>query len=187
MGKREIGQLGIVDLIVSILIAELVTISIEDVNKSILASIVPILSLVILELLFSYLSLKSNGIRNIIDGEITFVIKNGRVNYREMLKQKYSLDDLLSQLREKGYRNIEEIEYAILENNGRLSVFPYGKDGKNSPIPLPLILDGKIQDKTLKELGKDKSFIDNILRDKVKIEDIFYAFYMDKRTYIIKK
>lgn len=187
MGKREVGQLGIIDLIVSILIAELVTISIEDVSKSILSSVVPILSLVILEMLFSYLSIKNNGIRNMIDGEVTFVIKNGRVNYREMLKQKYSLDDLLSQLREKGYRSIEEIEYAILENNGKLSVFPYSNDGKKSPIPLPLILDGKIQDKTLKELGKDKSFIDKILRNKIKIEDIFYAFYMDKKTYIIKK
>ena len=185
MGKREVGQLGIVDLIVSILIAELVTISVEDTNKSMLTSIIPIIVLVILQVSLSYASLKKPKIRSMLDGNPSFIIKNGQVKYNEMIKQKYNLDDLLTQLREKGYRCIEEIEYAILENNGTLSVFPYQKQ-KRTPFPMPVILDGKIQYSTLKEINKDLTFIKNILQSKkLTLQNIFYAFYQNKSFYII--
>ncbi len=187
MGKREVGQLGIVDLIVSILIAELVAISVEDPGKSILASVVPVLSLVSLQIILSYISLKSGKIRNLFDGSPTFVIKNGKINYREMIKQKYNLDDLLTQLREQGFRNIEDIEYAILENSGKLSVFGYNKMKSKTPLPVPIILDGVIQNETLKEMGKQRSFIEHILEKKnLKLENIFYAFYKDRELFIIK-
>ena len=186
MGKREIGQLSIIDLIVSILIAELVAISVEDISKSILASIIPIILLVILQIVLSYASLKSPKIREMLDGSPSFIIKNGKVNYNEMIRQKYNLDDLLTQLREKGYRNIEEIEYAILENNGTLSVFSY-TNKKKSPLPMPIILDGKIQYRILKEINKDEELINKILnKKKIKLSDIFYAFYKDKNIFIIK-
>ncbi len=186
MGKREVGQLGIVDLIVSILIAELVAISVEDIDKSIMASVVPIFCLVGLQIILSFASLKNPKLRELLDGNPTFIIKNGRVNYSEMVRQKYNLDDLLTQLREKGYRNIEEIEYAILENNGTLSVFNYNKKEK-SPLPLPIILDGKVQGEALKEMGRDDSFVNNLLKkNDVKLEDVFYAFYKDKSVFLIK-
>ncbi len=189
MGKREVGQLGIVDLIVSILIAELVAISVEDSTKSILASVIPIICLVVLQIILSFTSLKSPKVRELLDGSPSFIIKNGKVNYKEMIHQKYNLDDLLTQLREKGYRNIEEIEYAILENNGTLSLFPYKESQQNvkTPLPMPLILDGKIQYQTLKEMHRDKSFVDTMLtRKNLKLEDIFYAFSKDKNIFIIK-
>jgi len=187
MGKREVGQLGIIDLIVSILIAELVAISVEDLSVSILHSVIPIIYLVLLQIILSYASLKSSKLRNILDGIPVFIIKNGKINYKEMIKQKYGLDDLLEQLRERGYRNIEEIEYAILENNGTLSVFPYRKFKKSSPLPLAIIIDGNIQYETLNELGKDRSYIDRLIKDKdLKLEDIFYAFYKNNDLYIIK-
>ena len=187
MGKREVGQLGIVDLIVSILIAELVAISVEDTNKSILASVIPVLSLVLLQIILSYVSLKSGKIRELLDGSPSFIIKNGQINYQEMVKQKYNLDDLLTQLREKGERNIEDIEYAILENNGTLSVFKYNNKKDQTPIPLPIILDGKIQYETIKEIGKDRKFVDKILYSKnLKLQDVFYAFYKNKEIFIIK-
>ena len=188
MGKREVGQLGIVDLIVTILIAEIVAISVEDINKSILNSIIPIICLVILQIVLSYTSLKSSKIRTLLDGTPSFIIKNGKINYKEMIKQKYNLDDLLTQLREKGCRSIEEVEYAILENNGTLSIFKYNTSNKvKSPLPMPIILDGKIQEETLDEIGEDNRFIDNILRKrKLRLEDIFYAFYKDKNVFIIK-
>ena len=187
MGKREVGQLGIVDLIVSILIAELVAISVEDTNKSILASIVPILSVVTFQILLSYISLKNGKIRTLLDGSPTFIIKNGKINYNEMVKQKYNLDDLLTQLREKGYRNIEEVEYAVLENNGTLSVFSYNNKRSKTPLPLPLILDGKIQNDTLKDIKKDNDFVEKILAQmNLKLTDVFYAFYKDKNIFIIE-
>ena len=176
MGKREVGQLGIVDLIVSILIAELVAISVEDTSKSIMASVIPVLCLVVLQIILSYASLKSNKIRSILDGNPTFIIKYGKINYREMIKQKYNLDDLLTQLREKGYRNIEDIEYAILENNGTLSVFEYNTKKNKTPLPMPIILDGEIQ-----------YDVSNLLKNKnLKLKDVFYAFYKDSSIFIIK-
>lgn len=186
MGKREVGQLGIVDLIVSILIAELVAICIENPKESIMSSIIPIITLVFLQIILSYSSLKNPKLRTILDGSPSFIIKNGKVNYNEMIRQKYNLDDLLTQLREKGYRNIEDVEYAILENNGTLSIFSY-QDKTKTPLPLPLILDGKIQYETLKEMHKEKSFVDNLLKKKkLNLEDIFYAFYKDTSIFVIK-
>ena len=187
MGKREVGQLGIIDLVVSILIAEFAVISIEDSNKSIFVSVIPILTLLVLQVSLAFLTLKKPKFRIFLDGNPSIIIQEGNINYKEMLKQKYNLDDLTVQLREKGYRSIEDVEYAILENNGTLSVFPYPKDIKKSCLPLPVILDSSIQEDTLKCLGKDKKWVYDILKNKgVKIEDVFYAFYKNSNIFIIK-
>lgn len=187
MGKREVGQLGIIDLIVSILIAELVVISIENYDNNILFSVIPILTLLVLQVTLAFLTLKKPKFRIFLDGNLSIIIEEGRVNYKEMMKQKYNLDDLMVQLREKGYRSIEEIEYAILENNGTLSVFPYPKDKKKTPLPLPLILDSNIQKDTLKTLNKDEKWVYDLLKKKnILIEDVFYAFYKDNNIFIIK-
>ncbi len=185
MGKREIGQLSIIDLIVSLLIAELTVISIEGYDKSILFSLIPIGILVILQFILAFVSLKKPKFRIFLDGNPSVVIKGGRINYNEMLKQRYNLDDLLVQIREKGYRSIEEIEYAVLESNGSLSVFPYSKS--KSPLPLPLILDGDIQEDTIKHLKKDKKWVYNLLDKKnIRLDEVFFAFYKDKNIFIIK-
>ena len=186
MGKREVGQLGIIDLIVSILIAELVVISIENYDKSMIVSLVPIVTLTFLQIILAYLTLRKPKFRNFLDGNPSVIIKNGKVNYKEMMRQKYNLDDLLVQMREKGYRSIEEIEYAILENNGTLSVFNNKKE--KTPLPLPLILDSNIQEDTLKLLGKKREWVYDILRRKnITLEEVFYAFYKDRNIFIIKK
>ena len=186
MGKREVGQLGIIDLIVSILIAELAVISIENHDNNILKSVAPILTLLTIQLLLAYISLKQPKLRIILDGNPSVIIKEGKINYKEMTKQKYNLDDLTSQLREKGYKSIEEIEYAILENNGSLSVFPYTKE-KNHTLPLPLILDNTIQEISLEELNKDKTWLINTLKEKnINLDEVFYAFYKNNNIFIIK-
>lgn len=186
MGKREVGQLGIIDLIVSILMAELAMISIEGYDKSIFYSILPIITLTILQTILAFFSIKKPKFRNFLDGNPSIIIKEGHINYKEMLRQRYSLDDLLVQIRDKGFKSLEEVEYAILENNGSLSVFGYAN--KNKYLPLPIILDGKVQKDTLKYLEKDEEWIDNILTKKdVKLENIFYAFYKDKNIFIIKQ
>ncbi|MBR3161480.1 MAG: DUF421 domain-containing protein [Bacilli bacterium] len=187
MGKREVGQLGIIDLIVSISIAELGIISIENYNNNIFKSIIPILILLFLQMSLSYLSLKFPRFRLLLDGSPSVIVKSGQINYKEMVKQKYNLDDLLLQIRSKGYRSIEEVEYAILENNGSLSVFAYSKGNKKTPFPLPIILDGSIQFDTLKDINKDKKWLLKILNNKnIMLEDVFYAFFKDKSIYIIK-
>ena len=133
----------------------------------------------------AYISLKKPKFRIFLDGNPSLIIKNGKINYNEMIKQRYNLDDLLVQLRDKGYRSIEEVEYAVLESSGTLSVFPYKKD--SSPLPLPIILDGDIQEDTLKHMKKDKKWVYNFLDKKdINIEDVFFAFYKDKNIFIIR-
>ncbi len=183
MGKKEVGELSIVDLIVSILIAELIALSIEDKKGSLLLSVVPILVLVAVQMLISYITMKNYRIRNIIDGRPTVIIKDGKLNFTEMSKLRYSLDDLLTQLRLQGIKSIDKVNYAILENNGNLSVFI-----DNSDYPLPLILDGVIDYSVLKEIGKDYKWITNILNKKgINLEDVFYAFYTNGKTFIINR
>ena len=188
MGKREVGQLGIIDLIVSILIAELVAISIENINDSIILTIAPIVLLVILELLLAYLSIKSRTFRTIFGGKPSLIIVNGKINYHEMVKQRYSMDDLLLSLRQKEIRNIEDVEYAFLEPNGKLSIFKYNFFKIKSAYPMPLIVDGTIQDKALKYIHKTKLWLERELeKKKLNLKDVFYAFYKGGKIYLVKK
>ena len=183
MGKKEIGELNIIDFIVTILMAEIAAIAIEKDEISLMRSIIPITSLVVLQLSLSYISLKSNKIRNILDGKPSVIINKGKIVFSEMSKIKYTLDDLLSQLREKGIKSIEEVDYAVLENNGQLSVFQNEKE-----YPFPIIMDGEVDYKILKEIGKSKKWLDKLLKDsKIDVKNVFYAFYRNDKTYIIKK
>ena len=188
MGKREIGQLGIIDLIVSILIAELVAISIENLTDPIYLTIVPISLLVILEIFLAFISTKSKTLRVIFEGKPSLIIAKGVINYHEMVKQRYTLDDLLLSLRQKDIRDISEVEYAFLESNGKLSVFKYKPFKIKSSYPMPLIVDGSIEKDTLNYLRKsEKWLLDMLDNENINLKDIFYGFYNKKRIYFIKK
>lgn len=188
MGKREIGELSIQDLVVSLLIAELCAISIENYKDSLFLTVIPILILIFFEILAGFLSLKFNRFRNLIDGKPSLIINRGKINYKEMTRQRYSLDDLLMELRNSGIKDLNDVEYAVLENNGKLNIFKYSFLGLNSEIPFPLILDGVIQKDTLDYLNKKDEWIYNYLKiNNLKKEDIFYAFYKNNKIYIIKR
>lgn len=183
MGKKELGKLSITDFIVTILMAECAVASILEENISIFMSILPITVLGLLQMLLSYISLKSDKFRKLIDGTPSVIIKNGKLIFSTMSKLRYTLDDLITQLREQGVKSVEEVNYAILENNGKLSIFP-----KELEYPMPIILDGVIQREVLAELGKDELWIGRILRQKeVELKDVFYAFYTSKKTFIITR
>ena len=183
MGKKEVGKLSIIDLIVSILIAELAAISIEEADRYILTSIIPIVVLVVIQISISFISLKSVSLRKLIDGNPIVIIKDGKLNFKDMTKLRYTIDDLIAQLREQGIKSIEEVNYAVLENNGKLSVFENSKD-----YPLPIIIDGNIDYDVLKDMKKDKKWIYKILDDNnITLDNVFYAFYTKNKTYIIKK
>lgn len=185
MGKREVGELGIVDLIVSVLIAELAAMGIENFKENIFIPIFAIFFLVVFQVIMAKITIKNAKIRDLFEGKPSVIINRGKVNFKEMEKQRYNLDDLLTQLRSKSIRSIEEVDYAILENNGRLSVFT---KGKTDTYPLPLILDGEIEEDTLRQLNKDKTWLFDLIRkERVAMKDIFYGFYKDKKIYVIKK
>lgn len=187
MGKREVGELSIMDLIVSIFIAELAAISIDNYKESIFLSVIPIVVLVVIQLVISRISLKSSMMRNILDGNPSVIIDRGKVNFKEMLKQRYNLDDLLVQLRSRGIKSIEEVDYAILETSGKLSVFKRSDD-KSRSYPLPIIIDGKIQKDVLFQIGKDSMWLMEALnKEGYLLEDVFYGFYQKKRLFLIRK
>lgn len=187
MGKREIGELSIMDFIVTIFIAEMAAISIENYKANILVSLIPITALVLLQITFSYISMKNQKIRNIVDGEPSVIINRGIVNFKEMKKQRYNLDDLLVQLRQQSIKSLADIDFAILETNGKLSVFKK-EDDPNKNYPLPLIMDGKIDQGVLTQINKTKKWLEKeIIKENILLENIFYAFYKDNELYIIEK
>ncbi len=187
MGKREVAELSIMDLIVSIFIAQIASISIEKYNESIFYSLVPIAVLVGIQIISSLLELKNVKARKLIDGKSSVIINKGKINFKEMSKQRYNIEDLLIELRQKGIKSLEEVDYAILETSGRLSIFEKRRD-KTRSYPLPIIVDGRIQEDTLIQLGKTKDWLKKELKkEKVEYEDIFYAFYKNKNLFIIKR
>lgn len=186
MGKREIGELSIMDFIVSIFIAELAAISIENYKDTIWLSIIPIFVLVLLQIVSSKISLKHEKVREVIDGKASVIINRGKINFEEMLKQRYNLDDLLTQLRAKSIKSIEEVDYAILETSGKLSIFK-SSDDKNHTYPLPVIIDGKIQDDVLIQINKSRDWLeDSLKKEGYLLENIFYGFYRNKKLFLIK-
>ena len=185
MGKRELGELSLFDFVISTIMSQMIAISIENYKDPIIYTLVPLLILVSLQVIISFLTLKNKKIRDFIDGKESLIINKGILNIKEMIKQRYSLDDLLTQLRDKGIRSIEEVDYAILENGGKLSVF---KKNNNDIFPLPLIIDGKIEFTNLRYINKDDQWLNNILNEKkVLLEDVFYSFLKGNEVFIIKK
>ncbi|MDW7651495.1 MAG: DUF421 domain-containing protein [Bacillota bacterium] len=170
MGKREVGQLSAFDLVVAIMIAELAAMSMEKIEMPLYDGLIPIFTLVGLEILLSYLSMKSHTIRGIVDGSPSIVIANGKILEKELRKQRYNVSDLLGQLREKDVPNIADVQFAVLETSGELSVVlkgdkrpvttaDLGLPTKYEGLPTPLIFDGHIHFKNLRGLHLDEEWL----------------------------
>lgn len=131
MGKREIGELSILDLVVYIMIAELAVVAIETPDSNIFKNVLPMLLLMVVQIVLAIFSLKSKTFRDVVDGKPTIIINKGKIDENAMRKQRYNFDDLLLQLREKDIAKISDVEFAILESSGTLSVFERkgSKDG----------------------------------------------------------
>lgn len=170
MGKREIGQVSILDFVVSIMIAEIAVLSIESPDEPMLKSILPIFILVAIQIILALLSLNNEKIRGLVDGKPSILIDRGRIDEREMRKQRYNFDDLLIQLREKDITRVSDVEFAILESSGKLSVIKKDEKSERFNFPLPLILDGHIQKEHLKRMNKTEEWLQIELR-KLGFED----------------
>ncbi|HEU5138393.1 MAG TPA: DUF421 domain-containing protein [Bacillales bacterium] len=174
MGKREIGQLSVLDFVILIMIGELAVLTIEDPKTPMMRTIISIGVLAAAQVLFSFLSLKNEKIRHYMDGRPTTIIDKGKLDENEMRRQRYNFDDLLVQLRENNVKNLSDVEFAILEPTGDLSVYK-NDDNQNegqspSPdqdldIPLPLILDGKVEEKHLERIHQTPLWLRQQLRN----------------------
>ena len=181
MGKREIGKLSVFDLVISIMIAELAVFVIDEVEKPLYHSLLPIATLLVVQVLMAYLSLKSRRLRLWFEGKPSVIIRNGKIDEREMKKQRYNLDDLMLQLRENSIHRLEDVEFAVLEPTGKLTIIEKKqqeiREGKGASdpkdvrsriryegLPLPLIMDGKVQDDNLKKIEKTRFWLKNELQ-----------------------
>lgn len=182
MGKREIGKLSPFDFVVAIIIAELAAIPMEDPKTPLSHGMVPIVTLGVLEVGLSLMALKSMTIRNLVYGRPQIVIARGEILMDEMRKARYNLTDLLSQLREQGYADIEDVEFGILENSGKLSVLPkpckrpitpedLNLETRYEGLPVPVIMDGQIIQEGLRVVG----ISENQLKSRLNAEG--YASY----------
>lgn len=185
MGKKELGEISLLDIIVSLMIAELAVISIEDINISMIRALSPIFLLILLQVTLETFGVKSQQFRKVVEGTPVMLIDNGKLIEENLRKHEYTLDDILFQLRQAEIADISEVEYAVLERSGKLSIFKRG----NSQFTLPLILDGIIQENNIKILKRTKEWLLTELQKRGynQIENIFYCSYMNEEFHIQKK
>jgi uncharacterized membrane protein YcaP (DUF421 family) len=189
MGKREVGELSVLDLVVSIMIGDIAVLSFEDLEKPFIRQTIPMFVLAFLQITLAFASLKSVKLRNFMDGKPQIIINQGKIDEKAMRKQRYNFDDLLTQLREQGIIDINEVQFAILETSGKLSVIKKSdEEGVENQVPFPLIVDGEIQEKNLDKIGKNHVWLLNQLKEQgeTKVKEISICGYIDGQIYIDK-
>lgn len=181
MGKREIGQLNLFDAIILMSIANICILAIENYDINILYSIIPVILITITQKVLAHISLKKSKVRALIDGNKTFIIVKGQIVYDNMEQEKYNVGDLLLQLREKGIRKIEEVEYAVLDTNGKLNIYKYDNDNN---FPFPIIVSGEYCFDNIHVLGVSIKRIEKLLNQKnKKLKDVLLCYYVDNDLY----
>ena len=174
MGKRQIGQMEPTEFVVAMLIADLAAVPMQDGAIPLLSGIVPLLTVLGLELTFSFLVMKSLVLRRFLCGRPVILIDNGKLDQNCLRRTRISVDELTSHLRQKDVLNITDVQYAILETDGNLSVFPYpekkpasseeaGIPANRQSLPITLINDGILSRQELKQAGKDMVWLNKTL------------------------
>ncbi len=185
MGKRQLGELQPSDLVITILISNVATISLEDTELPLLHGIMPILELVLFEMIISWISLHSVKVRRWVSGSPKIIIHNGEIDQKVLHDLRFTLDDLMTTLRTNGIFSPEEVQFAIVETNGTVSILqkPEYQTATKKDVsavqpctdpPEIVIADGELREKTLHALGLDRQWIDEILKaESLNIRDIF--------------
>lgn len=199
MGKRQIGELQPSELVVAIMISDLASVPMSDTAIPLANGIIPILTLIIAEVVLSFLSLKSEGLRNLLTGKPSVIIRNGVICQDEMRRARYNMEDLLEELRLKDYINIGDVYMAVLETNGELTVVP--KTAKRplkaedlqiqsaqETIPYVLISDGKLRRQHLRESGLNMAWIEKQLKQYhvSSIKDVFLLSVDDQQNVVLQ-
>lgn len=199
MGKRQVGELKPSELVITILVSQIATIPIEDNGLPLLNSIVPLLAMISFEIITSVFSMKSLGFRNLMQGRPIFIIRDGKIDQKQMKRVRFTMDDLVDALRQKDIFCIEDVEYAIVETNGSLSVLP--KPAKqtvtaemlklSSPaggMPMVVIIDGKRVSEYFSGLKMDLNGLDGALEKAgVKEEEVLLATRDRQNQYMFIK
>ena len=183
LGKRQIGQMEPSEFVVTMLVANLASIPMQDSGIPLLAGIVPILTVLGVELVLSALSLRSVGLRKLLCGKPVILIENGNILQENLRKTRVTLDELTGHLREKDVLDLHSVQYAILETNGNLSVFPYPRErpasardagiaARKQYLPMTIVSDGKLLPENLQKAKKDESWLRQVLlQNSARLED----------------
>lgn len=187
LGKKEMGKLSVSDLIVFLLISELMTISIGDDNVNFLHGALAAFVIIVLDKLCSFISMRFKPVKKLLEGHPTFIVYQGKLNQEKMKALNYSVDDLCHHLREQGIGSLSEVEFAVLETDGQLSVI----ESQKSQVDMPesLINDGEINYEILKTMNRDEAWLKKQLHQHgvSDYRDIFYCVLEKERLFFIKK
>ena len=199
MGKRQLGELQPSELVITILISNIATLSLEDVEIPLLHGILPILVLVCFEVLMSWLSLKSVTIRRWISGSPKVIIRDGHIDQEMLRELRFSIDDLMTALRTGNVFDVEEVQYAIVETNGTVSVClksdyqPAQRSdvhaaGKSGDPPQVLIADGAVREGALSAIGQDRRWLESVLRvQHLQMQEVFLMTADRSHYHIIRR
>lgn len=190
MGKRQLGQLQLSELVTTLLLSEIAADPITNPDVPLLHAVVPILPLFFLEIIISFTATKVPKFKKLFDGVPCIVVVKGKLDQRQLRKNRISLDELLSEMRKKDIYDISDVEYAILEQNGQLSITPktekltvskadLGIKDKECGISHPLVIDGHIYDYNLTLLGKDRTWLLRTLKQMGTQYKKVFLFSMD--------
>ena len=178
MGKRQIGAVEPSELVLTMMISDLATVPMQDFGIPLLAGVIPILTLLALSMLLSHLSLRSLRFREVMCGTPAILIRNGEIQQSVMGENRFTVDELLEELRSQGISRVEDVKYAVLENSGQLSVLPWSREQPltaaqmglepEDDVTLPVILinDGRVLQKNLKACGKDTAWLQKELENR---------------------
>lgn len=177
MGKRQIGEMEASEFVVTMLVANLAAIPMQDSGIPLYSGLVPILTVLGMELVLSWIIMKSVMLRKFFCGKPVILINEGKILRENLRRTRITLDELTGHLREKDVLDIRTVQYAILETDGNLSVFPYPKDrpasakdagiqAKRQYLPVTIIEDGYLSKENLKWAGKDENWLSRVLKEK---------------------
>lgn len=199
MGKRQVGQMAPAEFVVTMLVANLASIPMQDGGIPLFSGLVPILTVLGVELVLSWWTLRHTAFRQLLCGKPVILIDNGVILQKQLRQTRITLDELMGHLRTKDVLDIRQVQFAILETDGTLSVFPYAEKApptaqdagikvKPQEIPLTIIEDGVLLQQNLRLSGKDSQWVRSALREKnAKQEDTFLLALLGTQVIFIPK
>ena len=196
MGKRQVGQMEPSEFVVTMLVANLASIPMQDEGIPLFSGLVPILTVLGVELVLAGLTLKSILVRRLLCGKPVILIENGKILQRNLQKTRVTMDELVGHLREKDVIDLSAVQFAILETNGNLSVFPYPKErpataaeagieAKKQFLPITIIEDGYVSKDNLRKAGKDAAWLDRVLTQRKTSRKETLLLTVDKSDHIM--
>lgn len=185
MGKRTIGELQPFELVITLAIADLACMPMQDISVPLIYGLVPLFTMFLLHLCFTWLATKSIKFRKALNGKPVIVVTPDGIDSEAMAKLNFTVNDLLESLRSQQFFSIEQIRYAVLETNGNLSIMENENAQSPECIPVTLVIEGKKMQTNYSVAGVDDSFVENILREKnFKTEDVVLFTKANDRIFI---